>query len=292
MKSESGSSNLNPAQRTCTKSYSACTLKVRIKNGGETGYQPDLYGNTITVERNFNRAGTSGFKLRAANDRIVSTRKADLEEIGDYYALQLDNPISVLTQDQARQFLSSASSNDKYKFFVKGVQLEQLYHDYELLAESIAQTEATFHDKQEQVAALLSRRDKAKELLDLVGRQRELRKRMNELGMQMAWVQVEEQEKRLVQFDNELRTLDKNLDAARIRADEASTAYDEADSRKIQLDDDFRECGAEKVRVEEEKSNVKIINEEAKQEGLEIQVNASIARCCASANRPRMIKER
>ena len=251
---------------------STCTLKVRIKNGGETGYQPDLYGNVITVERTFNRAGTSGFKLRSANDRIVSTRKADLEEISDYYALQLDNPISVLTQDQARQFLSGASSNDKYKFFVKGVQLEQLYHDYELLAESIAQTEATFHDKQSQVASLLARREKAKELLDLVGRQQQVRRRLTELGMQMAWSQVEEQERRLAQIDSDLDKVDSEAAVAQTEADEASVAYDEADSKKSKADDAVREYEEEEARVKAEKGEVRTKSDELKQEGHDMQV--------------------
>ena len=247
---------------------------MRIKNGGETGYQPDLYGNVITVERSFNRAGTSGFKLRGANDRIVSTRKADLEEISDYYALQLDNPISVLTQDQARQFLSGASSNDKYKFFVKGVQLEQLYHDYELLAESIAQTEATFHDKLEQVASLLARREKAKELLDLVTRQQEVRKRLNELGMQMAWSQVEEQERRLTQIDDDLKKVDNEFSVAQTKANETSVVYDEAVSKKSQADDASKQYKDEERLVASEKADVRTKSDELKQEGHDMQVGS------------------
>ena len=250
----------------------SCTVKVKIRNGGETGYHPDLYGSSITVERTFNRGGTSGFKLRNASDRIVSTRKADLDEISDYYALQLDNPISVLTQDQARQFLSGASPTDKYKFFVKGVQLEQLYNDYELLADSIAQTEATFADKRAQVVALRSRRDKAKEVLDIVGRQREVRKRIESLAIQMAWSQVEEQETLLRSINDEVRHIDERYLGAQGQAAAASAAFEAAESRRSQAADTLREAEEEKKPIEEEVNHCKKMNDEINNEGQKIQV--------------------
>lgn len=247
-------------------------MKVRIRNGGQTGYQRDLYGNIISVERTFNRAGTSNFRLKGANDRIVSTRKADLEEISDYYALQLDNPITVLTQDQARQFLSGASSSDKYKFFIKGVQLEQLYNDYELFAESIAQIEATFEEKRAQVATLLARRDKAKELLDLVGRQRDVRRRINALGMQMAWSQVEEQERTLTRIEDVIKRIEIEMIDAQERAKEAGNQYAEAESTKDQAEEAVQQWQSKKTPIEREKEVSKKKTADAKMEGQSIQV--------------------
>ena len=253
-----------------------CTLKVKIRNGGETGYQPDIYGSSITVERTFNRAGASGFKLKNANDRLVSTRKGDLEEISDYYALQLDNPISVLTQDQARQFLSGASPVEKYRFFVKGVQLEQLYNDYELLAESIAQAEATFADKKAQIAALQTKRDRAKELLDMVGRQREVRRKIEHLAVQMAWSQVEEQERTLRFVNEDIGRIDREISQAQNETAQAGTSYDVAESTKSQASDALRRAEEEKGPLEVEKQDVKKKNEDAKAEGQSIQVGISI----------------
>ncbi|EAT78076.2 hypothetical protein SNOG_14536 [Parastagonospora nodorum SN15] len=45
------------------------SVQVRIKNQGALAYKPDQYGDSITVERHFNRSGTSGFKLRDQNGR-------------------------------------------------------------------------------------------------------------------------------------------------------------------------------------------------------------------------------
>jgi hypothetical protein len=45
---------------------------------------------------------------------MVDTRKATLDAILDHLNIQVDNPMTVLTQDQSRQFLASATGKDKY----------------------------------------------------------------------------------------------------------------------------------------------------------------------------------
>lgn len=96
---------------------------MKLKNTSDTAYQHEVYGNTIIVERHFSRAGSSNFKLKSSSGKIISSRKSDLDEICDYFALQIDNPMNVLTQDMARQFLNNSIPLDKYKFFMKGTQL-------------------------------------------------------------------------------------------------------------------------------------------------------------------------
>ena len=53
----------------------SATLSVKIKNEGEGAYKHALYGDSIIVERHFTRAGTSGFKLKNANDKLISNKK-------------------------------------------------------------------------------------------------------------------------------------------------------------------------------------------------------------------------
>lgn len=171
------------------------TIIVRIKNQGDGAYMPDDFGKSIIVERHFSRSGSSGFKIKAENGRIISTKKSELDSITDYFSLQIDNPMNVLSQDMARQFLSSSSPADKYKFFVKGVQLEQLDQDYRLIEESVDQIEEKLRGKAEDIRTLESQKDAAKKKLELSDKQDSLRERVRNLRSQMAWAQVEEQER-------------------------------------------------------------------------------------------------
>lgn len=168
---------------------------VRIKNQGDGAYRPEVFGKSIIVERHFNRSGSSGFKIKSENGHIISTKKAELDSITDYFSLQIDNPMNVLSQDSARQFLSTSSAAEKYKFFVKGVQLEQLDQDYRLIEESVDQTEEKIRTKRQDSKDLKRRRDDAKKKLEYSDRGDALRENIRNLRNQMAWAQVEEQER-------------------------------------------------------------------------------------------------
>ncbi|KAB8245255.1 hypothetical protein BDV35DRAFT_381620 [Aspergillus flavus] len=173
----------------------SATIVVRIKNQGDGAYMPDDYGKSIVIERHFTKAGTSGFKIKAENGRIVSTKKAELDAIIDFFTLQFDNPMNVLSQDMARQFLSSSSPAEKYKFFVKGVQLEQLDQDYRLIEESADQIEEKLRGREQDIMILKHRKVAANQKLDMSDQHESLRNRVRNVRSQMAWAQVEEQER-------------------------------------------------------------------------------------------------
>lgn len=169
-------------------------IVVRIKNQGDTAYMPNEYGDSIIVERHFSKQGTSGFKLKSASSRVISTKKADLDVIIDFFSLQIDNPMNVLSQDTARQFLSTSSPNEKYKFFVRGVQLEQLDHDYKAIEESVDQIEHKISGRDEDLKVLRLRKERAQARLAMSDKHESLRERARVLRNQMAWAQVEELE--------------------------------------------------------------------------------------------------
>lgn len=169
---------------------------------------PELYGKSIIVERHFSRSGTSGFKIKNTQGKIVSTKKADLEDITDAFALQLDNPMNVLTQDMARQFLNHSTPRDKYKFFVKGTQLEQLDHDYRLLSESLDQQDDRLARKEDDVKILFDEFKRAEEKMKLANRFQSLDEKIRDYSRQFAWAQVVEQE----QVDSKPNTQGLHLD--------------------------------------------------------------------------------
>ncbi|KAJ8189679.1 hypothetical protein LV163_001966 [Aspergillus fumigatus] len=173
----------------------SATIIVRLKNQGDGAFMPDDYGKSIIIERHFSKNGTSGFKIKAENGRIISTKKAELDSIIDYFTLQFDNPMNVLSQDMARQFLSTSSPADKYRFFVKGVQLEQLDQDYRLIEESADQIEEKLRNREQDIKILRDLKDTADRRLEKSDQQESLRSRIRNVRNQVAWAQVEEQEK-------------------------------------------------------------------------------------------------
>ena len=245
---------------------------MRIKNGGSSGYHTEAYGDAIVVERTFNRAGTSAFKLKSSLGKLVSTRKADLDDISDFFALQLDNPISVLSQDMARSFLSSSSPHDKYKFFIKGVNLDQLHHDYLLLEENIEQIQVVFDDRLASVDQLKAAEAKAKSLLELVGKQDAIRAKMEHLRLQMAWAQVEDQEKELIAIDKHIEEAEAVLRDAQSHVTASDGTFVEKTSQRDQAREALDAKCTEKAPLDDEKQRFRDARDATKEEVQDLQV--------------------
>ncbi|KAL8738916.1 MAG: hypothetical protein Q9181_000368 [Wetmoreana brouardii] len=206
----------------------SAVLSVKIKNRGDSAYQPEVYGDSIIVERHFARSGTSNFKLKSAAGRLISTKKADLEEICDYFALQIDNPMNVLTQDMARQFLSNSTPQEKYKFFMKGTQLEHLDGDYLQIEQSIDRIDQDLAKSLADVGRYEEEACKAKSSLALSEKHDSLREKIRNVGYQMAWAQVEEVEQKLALTDDELVKIAESILKAKQKADHCTELFDVA----------------------------------------------------------------
>ena len=202
------------------------SLSVKIKNQKDGAYKPELYGRSITVERHFSRNNTSGFKLKNDQDKCVSTKKADLDDILDFFAFQLDNPINVLTQDNARQFLSNSSSADKYKFFIRGTQLEALDNDYKLMEDHLDQTESKLATRETDIVALKQKMDEAERRKKKSERGEKIQENIRRTQWMHAWAQVEEQEAILVECETAVVTAEEEMHQQEQDAEAVSGTYD------------------------------------------------------------------
>ncbi|KAI1181034.1 P-loop containing nucleoside triphosphate hydrolase protein [Nemania sp. FL0916] len=178
------------------------SLVVRLKNRGEDAYKPDLYGHFIVCERWFTKSGASGFKVKSSAGRIISTKKAEVDDIVEWYCLQVDNPLNVLSQDNARQFLNAATPAMKYSYFVKGTQLEQLDDDYKTLTQYLEDQENKLTELEENLTYLKDKFEKAVKLRDAASKSNEMRLRVRVYKDQLAWAQVQEQEDILKQKED------------------------------------------------------------------------------------------
>jgi chromosome segregation ATPase len=105
-------------------------IQVALLNGGDDAYKSDIYGDTIIVERTISLAGGfNGYKLLNHKGVEKSRIKKDLDEMLDMLNIQVENPISVLDQEEAKKFLCG-KAQDKYKFFTKATELERVDRSY------------------------------------------------------------------------------------------------------------------------------------------------------------------
>jgi len=211
-----------------------------------------VYGDIIVIERLFSRDGGSSYKLKSKDNKTVSNKKEELEHITDFYGLQVDNPMTILTQDQARQFLSNSSNADKYKFFNRGVQLEQLDQDYSLINNAIKNTEAMLETKKEAVVILKGKAAEVEHKVKQFESHDGLRAKLAELQLQMAWVQVRDAEIDVQKQDEIVRGVREKIATVEERRDKAAADYEAAN----------REFEIAQERIKEEEGKLEPFKEE------------------------------
>ncbi|KAH8149661.1 uncharacterized protein LAJ45_06292 [Morchella importuna] len=216
-------------------------ITIKLKNGGE-GFKRDQYDDVIIVERNFSREGSSGYKLKSKQGKIISSKRDELDEICDWFGLQVDNPMNVLTQDLARAFLSTSTNQDKYKFFARGVQLEQLDQDYSLIKNGIDSTEAILETKVGDITELKATMDQWAEKQRQLESHDTLRDRIQTMSHQMAWAQSkvtraeEEREQASSQFENANHVHEELIKQVRIEEEKLTPLEEAKDAAKAQMD--------------------------------------------------------
>ena len=247
-------------------------LSVKIKNTGDSAYQHDVYGDSILVERQFSRSGSSSFKIKSSTGRIISTKKGDLDDICDYFALQIDNPMNVLTQDMARQFLNNSTPNEKYKFFMKGTQLEHLDGDYLIVENNVDAIDQDLWKKTEDVKIFEERAEKARHLLSLSEKQDRLRERIDQLGHMIAWSQVEEQEQELADCHRDVCKAEEKLEVAASKAVSLGEAFNQTEQSTEHAQRGVDEAKHPLAPLLEAKQGVKVEHDRHKVEQLALHV--------------------
>ncbi|PHH58750.1 hypothetical protein CDD81_4672 [Ophiocordyceps australis] len=207
------------------------SLSVRIKNSGADSYHHDVYGNTIAVERHFSRTGSSGFKIKSETGRIISNKKQEVDEICEWYALQMGNPLTVLSQDNARQFLNSASDTQKYKYFVSGVQLEQLDHDYKMSQDTLDRTLTLRNDLNEKIGCIKKEMLDAERLAETVQKNQSIRDKARLYRNQLVWLQVAEQEQELERQTKDLNSHDEMISRMELECENRGEALHGAEDK-------------------------------------------------------------
>ena len=116
-------------------------VRVTLFNQGDDAYMNDVYGDLIIVERSISHRGFNGYKLLDQHGSEKSRSKKDLDAMLDQLNIQVENPVAVLDQEEAKKFLTG-KAEDKYNFFTKATDLERLDRSYADIYDNIGNLQA------------------------------------------------------------------------------------------------------------------------------------------------------
>ncbi|KAG0215890.1 Structural maintenance of chromosomes protein 6 [Mortierella sp. NVP41] len=220
-------------------------VKLQLRNRGSDGFKPEVYGDSIIIERRITQDGGSSYKIKNSKGKTVSTKREDLTAICDHMNIQVDNPINVLSQDAARKFLQSSTPSDRYEAFNKGTQLHQLSQDYEHVRDAIDIMQTTMKGKNELLPDLLHAMKDAQARFKDSQQAATLELKVEELKNQVAWSQIEDLEKGVAELEKDL-----NVHLAKVPAIENKRKQEEA--KIAEIDEEIKEL--ERVATEQTNS--------------------------------------
>lgn len=208
------------------KNYSI--IEVRLRNSGSDAYRPDDFGTIITIERRINVDGQSTYKLKNDSGRTIANKKDELIRVLDQFNIQVDNPVSILNQETSRNFLNSTSGRDKYKFFQKATQLEEITIHYKSALEKQALAQNKLEKKQEMLPALekeMKMREQEWIRHQTLGDQR---KQLDQLRKEFVWAIVMEKEKESMAKKQDLEELSEDISSISTKIQELSDKIEDS----------------------------------------------------------------
>ena len=244
------------------ESHSTCLsqsqIVLKLKNEGTEAYKPSVYGRTIIVERTMKDNGNS-LKIKSSSGRTVSTTRQELTAICDHFMIQVDNPMNVLSQDQARQFLSASHAKEKYDFFLKGTQLTQLSDEYQVISENIQNARDATVRKKERLPVLREAADRAHSKYREATQAREQQQKLLAFKNELAWsvpaamqrdIAIEEQDYEKAR--QRMVMIEEHLQKAEMDQQESQIEVQKYESMTMDEDSQFTALKKEKETINEQ----------------------------------------
>ncbi|KAJ3203558.1 Structural maintenance of chromosomes protein 6 [Entophlyctis luteolus] len=190
----------------------AGSVTVHIHNNGPDAFKPEIYGQTIIIERKITREGSGSYKIMDADGVTHCTTRRTLVAILDHMSISIANPLTILTQDTSRQFLANSTPSSKYNFFSNGTLLAALSADHLVMNQCLEEAKTSFKARTALIPDLKKDYDNATERFEEIKRFEGLEDEIVRLQHRIAWAWVEQAEGELHKERDEMELNQKKLD--------------------------------------------------------------------------------
>ncbi|KAI9179160.1 Structural maintenance of chromosomes protein 6 [Blastocladiella emersonii ATCC 22665] len=194
------------------KSY--CSITVKLCNAGQDAYRPEIFGDEIQICRRINRTGGGTYTIKDTHARVVSHNKRDLVSILDHFNIQVDNSLTWLTQDAAKEFLMNVKDTSLYEFFARGADIIQTEKNLAELSEKITDCVTSLNNINDSLTTLKNKRMEAKQ------RAREIEaaiinlRHLAVLDRELDWLNILKMEHVVEQLNREIAAQDAKIEEA------------------------------------------------------------------------------
>ncbi|EER98630.1 hypothetical protein BDA96_02G160800 [Sorghum bicolor] len=218
-------------------SYAAIT--VDINNHGEDAFKPEVYGDTIILERRITESAGSTV-LKDQHGRKVAHRKDDLNEIIEHFNIEVENPCVIMSQDKSREFLHSGNDKDKFKFFFKATLLQQVNDLLATIRDNLNIADSIVEELEASIRPALRELDEIQEKIKNMEHIEEIAHEIENLKKKLAWAWVYDVDKEIGGQEENLEKLKERIPACQERIDQNIAIIEELRKEFIVKKENFK----------------------------------------------------
>lgn len=198
-------------------------VSIVLSNEGPDAFRPDLYGSAIRIQRQIDKNGSGGYKImNVETGKVISDKKQEVDMIRDRFNIQVDNCSCVLTQEVAKRFLTTASPQVKYQYFLEGTQLGAMREEFVKVSMDRDELARIVARRQDELVVVKKRSDDATARFESCRSLQDLEQKYNNATAELAWSMAAEAERRLQGLQQKLSArvavmdgLAQNMEAAK-----------------------------------------------------------------------------
>ncbi|WEJ93315.1 Structural maintenance of chromosomes protein 6 [Yamadazyma tenuis] len=248
---------------------SMARVTIVFRNKGIDSYQPEVFGERIIIERRLIRKGGGGYYIKNNHGKTVSTKKSDIDQILQKYNIRVDNPLSFLSQDKAREFLTSANSKEKFRYFMQGTSVEDIIDNYSQAQTNIQEISSQLTAAQNHESIARKKYNDSLEVYEKFRQSDQLREKLSLLNGKVFWFNVTKIEQLMQKRNNEISTLRASISKIESSCADKQVSKESAADEKLKIREEnvkhsetLHQLVLEQKPVEAEQEKTKVSYEE------------------------------
>lgn len=183
---------------------STARIVVEIDNDGLDAYEPGTYGKVIIVERKLTREGTNVYYIKSENGTLVSNKKKTLDDILQKFFIVVNNPLSFLSQDKAREFIASSTEQSRFAYFSEGTNIQSIILNYQDASRNILSLQNRLIAAKEYYDESCQRYMECERAYKKYKHSHTLRQQLEKINGKIYWFNVDVLDRRIQKKDQEI----------------------------------------------------------------------------------------
>lgn len=175
-----------------------------MANEEPNAFEHETYGDTIVIKRIIDKSGSSRYEFRGTEDgKVLAKKRTVIAQICSHYDIDIDSPLTILTQDAAKSFLAQSEPHQLYKvrsttenrthssqFFLQGTKLSDLSDSYQKIKDAAIKIESQLAQAKEDLPELQDKVDRLQREVIASEKAKGVQEELAQTKMNLGWAFV------------------------------------------------------------------------------------------------------